>query len=162
MIQKIAFGLLAVLVILQFFQIDKTNPVSNPANDFMNIANPPEEVATILKTACYDCHSNNTRYPWYTNIQPVAWWIKDHIDHGRSELNFSEFGTYSQRRADHKLEESAEYILSEEMPLPSFTWAHAEARLTDEERTFLADWFEEQRTVLFPDTSSTPEPSSGR
>ena len=88
--------------------------------------------------------------------------MKDHIDHGRDELNFSEFGSYTQRRADHKLEEAAEYILNEEMPLPSFTWAHAEARLTDEQRQFLADWFEEQRTVLFPDTSSSSEPNSGR
>lgn len=162
MVQKIAYGLVAIIIILQFFQIDKTNPESDPAIDFMNIANPPEEVATILKTACYDCHSYNTRYPWYTNIQPVAWWVKDHIDHGRDELNFSEFGSYTQRRADHKLEEAAEYILNEEMPLPSFTWAHAEARLTDEQREFLADWFEEQRTVLFPDTSSSSESNSGR
>lgn len=162
MVQKIAYGLVAIIIILQFFQIDKTNPESDPANDFMNIASPPEEVATILKTACYDCHSYSTRYPWYTNIQPVAWWVKDHIDHGRDELNFSEFGSYTQRRADHKLEEAAEYILNEEMPLPSFTWAHAEARLTDEQREFLADWFEEQRTVLFPDTSSSSESNSGR
>ena len=62
MVQKIAYGLVAIIIILQFFQIDKTNPESDPANDFMNIANPPEEVAT-MKTACYDCHSYNTRYP---------------------------------------------------------------------------------------------------
>ncbi len=162
MVQKIAFALLLAIAVLQFFQIDKTNPVADPALDFMNITNPPDEIATILKTACYDCHSYNTRYPWYTNIQPVAWWVKDHIDHGRDELNFSEFGNYTERRADHKLEEAAEYTLNEEMPLPSYTWGHSDARLTDQERKYLADWFEDQRAILFSDSNTVLDSTSGK
>ncbi len=162
MVQKFAFTLLLAIVALQFFQIDKTNPVTDPALDFMNITNPPDEIATILKTACYDCHSYNTRYPWYTNIQPVAWWVKDHIDHGRDELNFSEFGNYTERRADHKLEEAAEYTLNEEMPLPSYTWGHSDARLTDQERKYLADWFEDQRAILFSDSNTVLDSNSGK
>lgn len=148
MIQKILLVLLLVFAVLQFFQIEKTNIETDPEVDFMNITSPPDEVATILKTACYDCHSEQTKYPWYTYIQPVGWWVADHIDNGRDELNFSEWGTFSYRKADHKLEEAAEYVLSEEMPLPSYTWGHAEARLTDEEREFLAAWFEDQRDIL--------------
>jgi len=148
MLKKILYVLIIALASLQFFQIDKTNPVSDPELDFINIVETPAEVATILKTACYDCHSNQTNYPWYTNLQPVAWWVKDHIDHARDELNFSEWGSYTYRRADHKLEEASEYILSKEMPLPSYTWGHAEARLTDGQRDMLAEWFENQRVIL--------------
>ena len=152
MAKKILLGVLAVFVILQFFQIDKTNPEYDAANDFMNIHPPSDEVAEILKTACYDCHSYETKYPWYTYTQPLAWWIKDHIDHGRDELNFSEFGNYNPRRADHKIEEGIELVEEEEMPLPSYTWAHGDARLTDEQRDVLISWFEELRPVIYPDS----------
>ena len=152
MVKKILFGLLAVVVILQFFQINKTNPESDPALDFMNIHRPSDEVASILKTACYDCHSYNTKYPWYTYTQPLAWWIKDHIEEGRDELNFSEWGNYNPRRADHKLEEGIELVEEAEMPLPSYTWAHGDARLTDEQRETLISWFEELRPVIYPDS----------
>lgn len=145
MYRKILLGLGAAVLILQFFQIDKTNPEADPALDIINIQNPPEQVATMLKNSCYDCHSYNTRYPWYTYTQPLAWWIKDHIDHGREELNFSEWGTYSDRRADHKLEEAVDYTLSKEMPLPSYLIAHGDADLSDEQRKILADWFESLR-----------------
>ncbi|MCG8371918.1 MAG: heme-binding domain-containing protein, partial [Balneolales bacterium] len=130
MAKKILLVLAAALVILQFFQIDKTNPASDPELDLMVLTNPHEEVKQILKTACYDCHSNSTTYPWYTNIQPVGWWVKGHIDHGKEHVNYAEFGSYPPRRGDHKLEESVEYVLNKEMPLPSYTWFHGDTRLT--------------------------------
>lgn len=145
MLKKILLGVALVALGLQFFQIDKTNPEFDPAQDIINITSPPTEVASILKTACYDCHSYQTKYPWYTNIQPLAWWIKDHIDHGREELNFSEWDTYSFRRADHKLEESSELVLEHEMPLPSYLWAHSDARLTDAQIKTLTSWFDQLR-----------------
>lgn len=152
MLKYIISGVIGVLIILQFFQIDKTNPPTDPSKDFMNAVNPPTEVAAMVKTACYDCHSYQTEYPWYTYTQPLAWWVKDHIDHGRDELNFSEWTEYTAKRADHKLEEAAEYTLNEEMPLPSYTWAHGDARLTEEQRKTLADWFEAQRDIIYPDS----------
>ncbi|MFV1884703.1 MAG: heme-binding domain-containing protein [Balneola sp.] len=152
MIKKILLGLAAVLLILQFFQIDKTNPEYDASKDFMAMYPPSEEVAQILKVACYDCHSYETKYPWYTYTQPLAWWVKDHIDEGRDELNFSAFGNYSPRRADHKLEEGVEYTETEEMPLPSYTWGHSEARLTWEQRELLMDWFAELRPIVYPDS----------
>ncbi len=152
MINKVLLALLAALVILQFFQIDKENPASDPSLDFMVMYPPSEEVATILKTACYDCHSNQTEYPWYTYTQPIGWWIDDHIDHGRDELNFSEFGDYSPRRADHKLEEGVEYVESEEMPLPSYTYAHGDAKLTDSQIASLTNWFRELRPIIYSDS----------
>ena len=157
MLQKILFAVIAILVILQFFQIDKTNPESDPEMDFIAITNPPSEIGIMLKEACYDCHSFKTKYPWYTYTQPLGWWIGHHIEEGRDEMNFSEWGTYNQRRADHKLEESAELVLEEEMPLPSYLIAHSEAKLTSEERKQLADWFEVQRDILMSDTTTSLE-----
>ena len=144
--QRILIGLLAILGVMQFFQIDKTNPESDPSLDFININNPPVEITEMLKTACYDCHSNQTRYPWYSNIAPVNWWLKDHIDHGREELNFSEWGSYNARRSDHKLEEGVEKVEGEEMPLPSYLITHGDAKLTVDQRKQLADYFQSLRT----------------
>lgn len=146
--KSILLGLVALLVVIQFFQIDKTNPPYDAANDFMSIEHPPAQVAELLKNACYDCHSYETKYPWYTYIQPVAWWVKGHINGGRKHLNYSRWGEYSAKRKDHKLEEMEELVKEKEMPLNSYTWAHSEARLTDEQRTSLITWFKETRDRL--------------
>ena len=145
MIKKISIGLIAVLVIIQFFRIDKTNPVIIQENDFITITNPPENVSVILKTSCYDCHSNETKYPWYTNISPLSWWIKDHINEGREELNFSEWGTFKEKRKNHKLEECIELIDEDEMPLSSYLITHGDAKLTADDKGFLLEWFKEQK-----------------
>lgn len=152
---KIILGVILVIAGLQLFQIDKTNPESDLNLDFISITNPPSEVGIMLKEACYDCHSYKTKYPWYTYTQPLGWWIGDHIEHGRDELNFSEWGSYSERRADHKLEESSELVLEEEMPLPSYLKAHSEARLTSDQRKQLASWFDQVRETMKADTSSS-------
>tara|TARA_R110002049_G_scaffold228405_1_gene400548 strand:- start:170 stop:652 length:483 start_codon:yes stop_codon:yes gene_type:complete len=157
MIKKILLALAVILIIMQFFTIDKSVPETNPAIDFMNVTSPTSEVATILKNGCYDCHSYNTKYPWYSNVAPVSWWVKDHIDHGRDELNFSLWGSYSAKRADHKLEESSEMVLEEEMPLPSYTWIHGDAKLSTEERTLLANWFDELRATMVIPVDSTED-----
>ena len=145
-VKNVLLILLGVLLLIQFFRIDKTNPPVNPGQDFLQMAGPPAELGTLIKEACYDCHSNETKYPWYTNVQPVAWWVKDHIDEGREHLNFSEWGTYNARKRAHKMEEAVEETKEGEMPLNSYTWAHASARLSDEQRRQLASWFQEQMT----------------
>lgn len=147
-IKKILFGLLVVVVIIQFFRIDKTNPPVNRALDIMNVVPVTTEIKSILKTSCYDCHTNETVYPWYTNIAPVSWWIKKHIDDGRDELNFSEWGNYSLRRKDHKLDEIVEMVDEDEMPLPSYLIAHGDARLSMEQKAQLVDWAKAVRAEL--------------
>lgn len=137
-------GLLGILVILQFFQIEKTNPTADPAQDYLAVAKPPGEVAPLIKQACYDCHSYNTTYPWYTYTQPTGWWIKHHIDEGREHLNFAVWTTYEPKRAAHKLEECFEVIESMEMPMKSYTWMHPEAKLTTAQRQLLVDWFKSE------------------
>lgn len=100
----------------------------------------PQEVAAVLQASCYDCHSNHTNYPWYSQIQPVARWLNDHIEEGKAELNFSTFGTYSLKRQYHKLEEIAEQVEEKEMPLSSYTLIHQNAQLNAEQVQLLSAW----------------------
>lgn len=139
--KKITLIVLVAIVLMQFVQIDKTNPVAAPQNDFIAATAPTTEVENVLKSACYDCHSNNSVYPWYTYVSPVSWWIKQHINEAREELNFSEWTSYSAKKADHKLEECIEMVKEEEMPLPSYTWMHPEAKISQEQRVLLTDFF---------------------
>lgn len=138
--RNIIIGIIALLVLIQFFQIDKTNPPSDPKMDFIALEKPPANISAILKNACYDCHSNSTAYPWYTSIQPLAWWIRSHIRGGKQHLNFAEWGTYELDKKAHKMEEIAEEVEEKHMPTKSYTWMHAEAKLTDDQRKALAEW----------------------
>lgn len=149
-VKKILIALLVILILIQFIRIDKTNPESDPDQDIIAILQPPSDLAHIMKTACYDCHSNHTTYPWYTNIAPFSFWIKQHINEARHHLNFSEWGTYTDKRAHHKLEECYEEVLEGHMPLPSYTWMHPEAKVTDDQRKELASWYENQMSKYNP------------
>ncbi len=145
LVRKILLGLLIVLVLMQFYRIDKTNPPADPNKDFITLEQPPAPLAKLLKDACYDCHSHQTKYPWYTNVMPFSKWIKGHIDHGREKLNFSTWSDYSPNKRDHKLEECVEFVADKKMPLTSYNLAHPEARLSDAQRKELVDWFESKR-----------------
>ena len=142
------YSVVAVLIFIQFFRIDKTNPAVDSASDMVNVISTSPEVAQILKTSCYDCHTNESIYPWYTNVAPVSWWVKKHINEGRDELNFSEWGTYSIRRKDHKLDEVVEMLDEDEMPLKSYLIAHGDASLDEAQKTQLIDWAKKSREAL--------------
>lgn len=135
-----AILLVAALVLIQFIRPEKNMATEQNPNDIVAFYNTPAEVANILHKACYDCHSNNTNYPWYNNIQPVASWLADHIDEGKDELNFSKFGAFKTRRKLKKLKEIVEEVEESEMPLDSYTWMHSEAKLTEAERKTLIEW----------------------
>lgn len=132
--KKILVILLVAVVLIQFFPIDKNNPAPTPGMDFLKIKNTPESTATLIRNGCYDCHSNESKYPWYSNVQPIAWFLKDHIDQGRKELNFSTFATYEPKRQAHKLFEAVEMIEKGEMPLDSYILAHPEAKYTEAQK----------------------------
>lgn len=140
-LKKIVIGIVVIFLGIQFFRIDKTNPPINEEMDFIKMTNPPIKVGTILKTSCYDCHSNESSYPWYTNVAPFSWWVKHHINEGREKLNFSDWGTYTSKRKDHKLEECIEQIQEGEMPMSSYLLAHKEAALSEEQKQLLMEWF---------------------
>ena len=143
-IKIIAIVLLVALIGIQFIQIDRSNPTSSDADDIFQSFKADEAMISKIKDACYDCHSNHSEYPWYTYIQPVGWWIKGHINNGRKKLNFSEFATYSDKKAQHKFEECIEYTEKGWMPISSFKITHSEARLTDLERESMVNWFKRQ------------------
>jgi hypothetical protein len=132
--------LLLVFIGIQFFRPEKNISVGISANDITVKYAVPNDVKAILKTSCYDCHSNNTNYPWYNNIQPVAWWLKDHIDEGKRELNFSEFASYRIGRQYRKLEGINGEIKDGEMPLASYTLIHGDAKLNEQQKLAVANW----------------------
>lgn len=100
----------------------------------------PDEVESILKTSCYDCHSNNTNYPWYSQIQPIGLLLERDIEQGKKNLNFSEFGSYSKRKQQNKLASIAKQIKKGEMPLPIYTIIHKEAELTSAQKERINTW----------------------
>ncbi len=139
--KRVALAILFLLIIFQFFRIDKTVKPVDISTDVISLTNADAEVASILKVSCYDCHSNQPTYPWYTNIAPVSWWIKHHINEGSHHLNFSEWGNYSQKKKDHKLEECIEMVEGGEMPMSSYTLMHKDATLSAEQKKKLLNWF---------------------
>lgn len=140
-IKNIVIFLIFLLLVIQSFRIDKTTQPVDPSKDFISVTSANTEITNTLKIACYDCHSNQATYPWYTNIAPVSWWVKNHINEGSHHLNFSEWGTYSEKRKNHKLEECIEMVEEGEMPLSSYTIMHKEAKLTDAQRLELVEFF---------------------
>lgn len=128
------------LFIIQFFGIKKNQTTGEQPNHISKQFTVPAEVSTILKTSCYDCHSNNTVYPWYSNIQPVAWWLQGHVNEGKEELNFDEFASYTPRKQFKKLEETEEMINEGEMPLSSYTLIHGDAVLSASQKELLINW----------------------
>ena len=132
--------LLAALVIIQFIHPAKNqNPGPQP-NYVGNTYAVPENVKTILDKACMDCHSNNTRYPWYANIQPVDFWLAEHVNDGKRHVNYDEYLSRPLRYQYHKMEETIEMVKEGEMPLESYTWTHSDARLTTEEKAAITGW----------------------
>lgn len=155
MLKKVLIGLLVVLVIIQFIRPDMNKDDSPQPNDISKVYTVPQEVQTILHSVCYDCHSNKTTYPWYFNIQPLAWWLDSHIEEGKGHLNFSIFGTYEPKKQAHKMEEVAEMVENKEMPLKSYTWTHEEARLKQEERELLINWAKQMQADILASAGST-------
>ena len=155
--KKIILGIAVLLVVIQFFRPEKN---SSSAPSEINIAkkyNTSNEVKVILDKACNDCHSNNTKYPWYSNFQPVAWWLDHHVDEGKGEINFDEFLTYPPKKARHKMEEVNEMVKEGEMPLNSYTWVHKEAVLTQAEKLILAEWAVATMKTIESENNLKPE-----
>ena len=149
MIKKILIAFVILLVIIQFIRPAKNLSGDNQYAISTKYQVPPD-VATIMEGACNDCHTNTTRYPWYANVQPAAWWLANHVKEGKQKLNFSEFTNRKIAWQNHKLEEVIEMVKEKEMPLPSYTWLglHPEAKLTDEQRVILTSWAQAQMDTL--------------
>ncbi|MFN4284901.1 MAG: heme-binding domain-containing protein [Lacibacter sp.] len=154
MLKKVLYGLAAVLVIIQFIR-PKPNKAEGPQpNNIETVVALNDEVKGIFAKACYDCHTNNTKYPWYSMIQPVGWWLQNHVNEGKQHFNFDEFATYTPKKQKHKLEEIIETITKGEMPLESYTFIHRDAKLTPSEINAVKQWVQ-QSMARYP--SDNPE-----
>ena len=140
LIKKILVVLLLACIIIQFFRPARNTSTELLSADITKVVPVPEGVLSVLKRSCYDCHSNNTAYPWYMNIQPVAWYLAHHVKEGKHELNFSEFGSYKPKKQLHKLQEIAKEVKEGEMPLSSYTLIHSRAKLSEDEKLLVVRW----------------------
>jgi Haem-binding domain len=147
--KRIWIALVIVFIIIQFARPEK-NLSDDKKNDVSTRYEVPAKVGQVLQSACYDCHSNKTSYPWYSEVQPIGWWLNDHVEEGKSELNFSSFTTRKVAVQNHKFEEVIETVKEKEMPLPSYTWLgmHPQANLSDADRQVLIDWAQAQMDTL--------------
>jgi hypothetical protein len=148
MLKKILLALLVALVIIQFIHPEKNKAEGVQPAYIGKAYTVPEDVKVILAKACNDCHTNNTKYPWYTYVQPVDWWMNDHVKDGKKELNLDEYTNRPLRYQYHKMEEIEEQVKEGEMPLKSYTWMHKDARLTEDEKTKLISWAGGIRKIL--------------
>lgn len=152
LIKRIALIGLVIFLLIQLYQ-----PARNSDNGqvlpvhIAKVYSIPENVQQVLQNSCYDCHSNNTRYPWYSYIQPGRTFMEVHIEDGKKDLNFSEFGSYSKRKQEGKLKSIIKQVQAAEMPLNSYTLIHRDAILKDAEKKVLIDWIEKTMDSLSND-----------
>ena len=139
-LRRFLIVMLVILVIIQFIRPAKNLSATSSATDISIKYPTPDSVLKILQVACYDCHSNNSRYPWYAAIQPVNFWMNGHIADGKSGLNFSEFAAYPIRKQYRRMDDLAKEVKEGGMPLPSYLWIHNDARLTDSQKNMLITW----------------------
>ena len=147
-IKRILFVFLGLLLIAQFIRPSKDVSNNKTINDISEKFILPQDVANMLRTSCYDCHSNETYYPWYAEVQPIGWWLNSHILDAKRHLNFSEFASYSPRRQYNKLEDIAQQVNEGSMPLPSYLIIHTDARLSQEHKERLITWVNATRDSM--------------
>ena len=147
-IKIILFATGIIIIAMQFVQPDRNQNEQVLSMDIVKFVTLSDSVQVILTNACYDCHSNNTHYPWYANIQPVGWFMARHIKQGKEELNFSEFGNYSSRRQSSKLNEIANMVKDNIMPLPSYKLMHKDASLSSHEKALIINWAQQLKDSL--------------
>ena len=146
--KKIILALLIVFIAIQFIQPARNKNGQVLPADITKTVTMPENVLVVFQKACYDCHSNNTRYPWYMNVQPMGWMMASHINDGKANLNFGEFGAYSKRKQANKLRAIATSIKDGSMPIVTYTMMHRDAQLSKGNKELIIDWTTKTRDSL--------------
>ncbi|NOT47777.1 MAG: heme-binding domain-containing protein [Acidobacteria bacterium] len=147
-IKIVLIALVIGLIAAQFIRPNFSNPPVAAGQTVEESAGVPPDVQMVLSRSCNDCHSNKTIYPWYSRITPFNWFLADHIDEGRREVNFSEWGTYSNKKKAHKLDEICEKVEDGSMPLPSYLWIHRDAGLNADQKKVLCDWAKAEKAKI--------------
>ncbi len=136
--KRILYILLAIVLVAQFFRPDRSTPATDPATDMLVMTEAPDDIRTLVQGACYDCHSYNTTYPWYSHVTPMNFWLQDHINEGREKMNFSRWNDPKSRE---EASECAEVLTEGEMPPRNYAIIHGHAQLTAPQRNRLTTWF---------------------
>ena len=147
--KKIGIFIVVIFILLQFFPVQKPEVVVDNPNDFILNTSVPKDISAKLKAACYDCHSNESSFPWYANIAPSKWFVFKHINEGRKELNFSNWNTFNIDDKAEILDDISTVLLDGEMPLKGYTLLHSEAKLTEEEKETIINWTDELLETLY-------------
>jgi hypothetical protein len=153
MTRRILFFSLAIFFVMQLFQPERNTSNENLKTELANHYKIPDSVETLLNTICYDCHSNNTDYPWFINVQPIGWYMQSKIKTGKKHLNFSEFGNYTKEQAIRKLSEIEDVMKTNRMPLKSYKWYNKEADLNDQQRNAITRWASKLKETIQWDSS---------
>lgn len=146
--RKIGLAILIIFILIQFIPTERPNPDSDPNLSLFSVVSAPNKMEAMIKTSCYDCHSNNTDYPWYSGFSPVSWFVIHHVKDARKHLNFSSWGEYDLKKQRKKIEEIVEKVHENEMPLKSYLIMHREAKLSNEQRNEITSWFEELESSM--------------
>lgn len=142
--RRLAVGTMALLGLMQLVPVNRANPPVE--SDFSG----PPELRELFRTKCYDCHSNETAWPWYSYVAPVSWWVADHVHEGRAALNFSRWGRYSPREREVKAGEIYDDVLDKLMPLPSYRLLHPRTEVAPEELALIERWLDGDPAMAAP------------
>ena len=140
--------LACVIIGIQFIRPARTNPPIDSSRTIEANSQMTPEVASILDRSCRDCHSNKTVWPWYTNVAPISWWLSNHVNDGRRNLNFSDWAKLPPDRQERKLRQICDEVEDGIMPLSSYLPMHPAARLSDQDKKTLCDWTDAERQRL--------------
>jgi len=146
--RRVGLGLIVALILLQFFQPERNNEAPDPELDMLTVISPPAQIADLIRTACYDCHSNQTIYPWYSRISPLSWYLNKHIEEGKEGLNFSEYGQLEKADKIGALADFYDVLDAGTMPLQSYMLLHKQARLSLEDSEALRSWSEKEALIV--------------
>jgi hypothetical protein len=153
-----AIILVILFVAAQFFQPDRSNPPVDESKTIYASLNVPPEVKAIFERSCYDCHSNNTNWPWYSYIAPTSWLTASDVKTGRTNLNLSTWGTYKRSRQINKLDQISDQLGDDKMPLKKYRLMHPNAALSKAEVDMVCAWAEKERDRLSgTDSTETTE-----
>ena len=147
-------ALFVIFIGLQFTSPARTNPAFDENQTLQALENVSPEVASIFARSCNDCHSNQTNWRWYTHIAPVSWFVVRHVNDGRAELNFSEWGSYGERMRETRLKSVCALVEKGRMPLASYVWIHPEAKISADEAKTICDWSKSIKNINVVDKSA--------
>ena len=142
---RIAKGLLVAFLLIQVIRPDKTNPVEDPLLSIERVSKPPREISEILNRSCMDCHSHRSRWPWYSQVAPVSWYVIDHVKEARMHVNFSTWGAEKPEDRNEMLEDMCKEVKAGAMPIESYTWMHEGTSLMEAQRQALCAWTDSER-----------------